>query len=259
MADIIRQDALFRYLVKFSIVENFYKRALRRSVRDGEENYGLVAPMIIRDLPSVRDHVRQRLSFRPIAELNLRKTFLDERHKDGAYVMDKRTISNKIYLQNLVQSVLRDTQVQTVENLHSLFLPDDFMEHHAKKPSEDLIGTKTQNALCAGLRGGRGYLVKQTAYGATGMGKICVFDGTGLRAEFFLAREYRTLYPSSTYFHPLKRIVGYVREYGMDKKARTEELVTPDSLGIGVNKYLDLQTKFVTNVGDWFKFVQLGA
>jgi len=137
-------------------------------------------------------------------------------------------------------------------------LPPDFLRHGTQGSSEDLIGTKTQNALCAGLRGGRGYLLKQTAYGHTGLGKVCLFDHTGLRAEFFLMQDLDRKHPTGHYFHPLKRIVGVLHEYPADtKQDRATTMVTPLDLGISVSKYLHLSEKIVSNVNDFFKFMEL--
>ncbi|HSU72275.1 MAG TPA: hypothetical protein VLJ21_00310 [Candidatus Binatia bacterium] len=253
MSSILANDPLFRYLVKFSVVENFYKR--RTSVRDGDENHKLIAPLIIRDLPTVRMHVKQALKFRPLESLDLRQTFIDEAGKDGAYVLEKRMLSNKVFMHNLVQSVLRDGAIRTIENLQEKYLPSDYLDKNT-----DIIGTKTQNALCAGLRGGRAYLVKQTAFGHTGMGKVCLFDHTGLRAEFFLMQDLDTAHPASHYFHPLKRIIGFLNESPtLDNNARTTSIVTPSDLGISVSKYLHLGEKLVSNVNDFLKFMELNV
>jgi hypothetical protein len=258
MTDIISQDALFRYLVKFSVVENFYKRSLKFATRDGEENYKLVAPLIIRDLPTIRMHVAQQLRFRPLDEVNLGKLFLEESGKDGAYVLEKRMISNKVFIHALVQSVLRDNAIRTIEKLQREYLPSDYLN---KAPADDdFIGTKTQNALCAGLRGGRGYLIKQTAFGKTSTGKVCLFDHTGLRAEFYLKQDLDEMHPRSHYFHPIKRIIGVLNESPTrDNNARTTHVIAPAQLGVDPSKYLNMGEKFVTNMNDFLKFVQNGS
>ena len=229
----ILSDSLFRYLVKFHVVENFYKRALRVGTRNGEENHKLVAPLIVRDLPSIRMHVKQNLSFRPLSSVDVRQVFVDEAGKDGAYVLEKTMLSNKVFLHGLVASVLRDSSVKTIENLQKKYLPSDYVTHL----SDSIIGTKTQNALCAGLRGGRAYLIKQTAVENSSVGKVCLFDQTGLRAEFFLAQDLDHAHPSSHYFHPLKRIVGYINESPtLNNDERTTHLITPLQLGITPSK-----------------------
>lgn len=253
MASIIDSDPLFRYLVKFSIVENFYKRALRSSTKDGDENAKLIAPLIIRDLPTVKMHVKQQMTFRPLDSLDLRQTFVDEAGKDGAYILDKRTMSNKVFIHNLVQSVLRDGAIRTIENLQAKYLPSDYLDKDT-----DLIGTKTQNALCAGLRGGRAYLIKQTAFGHTSMGKVCLFDHTGLRAEFYLLQDLDHTRPTGHYFHPLKRIIGVLNESPtLNNNERTTTIITPLDLGISTSKYLHLSEKIVSNMNDFFKFMEL--
>lgn len=253
MSTILASDPLFRYLVKFSVVENFYKRALRSATRDGDENHKIIAPLIIRDLPTVRMHVKQELKFRPLESLDLRQTFIDEAGKDGAYILEKRMMSNKVFVQNLVQSALRDGAIRTIEKLQEKYLPTDYLDKNM-----DIIGTKTQNALCAGLRGGRAYLVKQTAFGHTGMGKVCLFDHTGLRAEFYLTQDLDNVRPTGHYFHPLKRVVGVLNESPtLDNNARTTTTVTPLDLGISVSKYLHLGERFVSNVNDFLKFMEL--
>ncbi|MBI4145458.1 hypothetical protein HY493_04625 [Candidatus Woesearchaeota archaeon] len=253
MPTIIDSDPLFRYLVKFHVVENFYKRALRASTRDGDENHKLVAPLIIRDLPTIRGFVKQELKLRQLDGLDLRQVLIEEANQDGAYVLEKKMLSNKVYVHNLVQSVLRDNALRTLENLQKRGLPSDYSKG-------GIIGTKTQNALAAGLRGGRAYLVKQTAFGRTSCGKVCLFDHTGLRAEFFLVQDFDKRHPSSHYFHPSKRIIGVLNESPtLNNDERTTTLITPLQLGISPGRYLNLGEKLFSNVSDLFKIVQLGV
>jgi hypothetical protein len=254
---IIERDSLFRYLVKFSIVENYYKRALYSRIRDGAENHDLIAPLIVRDLSTIRTHVRQNLEFRKLGDIDLKHTLIAEAKKDGAYVLDGRTLSNKVYLQNVVQKVLRDKGVKTIENMQKHFLPEDFL--HDVKKHNDLIGTRTQNAISAGLLGGKSYVVKQTAYGHSGLGKVCVFDKTGIAAEFFLKKDAESRLPSAHYYHPLRKIVGVLHEYPTkDKTNRVTATITPSDLNIQVSKYLNLSDKIATNVSSLFKLMPLG-
>jgi hypothetical protein len=256
MSTIIESDPLFRYLVKFSIVENFYKRAVKGMVRDGDENHKLVAPFIIRDLPTIRMHVKQELKFRPLESLDLRQTLIDEAKQDGAYILEKRNLSSKVFIHNLVQSVLRDNALRTLENLQKKYLPSDYLQSSEKYG--EIIGTKTQNALAAGLRGGRAYLIKQTAHGRSNCGKVCLFDHTGLRAEFFLMQDLDHVRPQGHYFHPLKRIIGVLNESPTSNNDdRTTTVITPAQLGITVSKYLHLGERIASNVNDFLKFMEL--
>lgn len=250
----ILSDSLFRYLVKFHVVENFYKRSLRHSTRNGSENHALVAPLIVRDLPTIRAHVKQQLSFRPLSDIDVRSVFIDESGKDGAYVLEKSMLSNKVFLHGLVANVLRDSSLKTIEALQKKYLPSDYLTHL----QDNIIGTKTQNALCAGLRGGKAYLIKQTAVNNSSVGKVCLFDQTGLRAEFYLAQDLDHAHPSSHYFHPLKRIVGYLNESPtVNNDDRTTHVITPQQLGILPSKYLNFGEKIATNFNDLL--TQLGV
>ena len=252
----IETDALFRYLVKLAVVENFYKRALRHGTNDGEENHSLVAPLITRDVPTIRMHIKQELRFRQLSGIDLRETFVTETKKKPKYILEKSQLSNKVFIHNLVQSVLRNSALRTIERLQHEFLPEDFLVHKTQgNSSEDIIGTRTQNALCAGLAGGRGYLIKQTAYGRTGLGKVCLFNQGGLAAEFFLAQDLDTERAQETYFHPTRRIVGILNEYpSRNKQERVTRITTPAQLKISVSKYLNISDKFFTNVNDLIKF-----
>ena len=248
----IESDSLFRYLVKFHVVENFYKRG--NNVRNGVENYKLVAPFIIRDLHTIRMHVRQDLTFRPLATVDFKRTLMEEAGKDGAYVLEKNQLSTKVFVHDLVGAVLRDSALRTIENLQKRYLPSDYTQHL----SDSIIGTKTQNALCAGLRGGKAYLIKQTAVGHSGVGKVCLFDQTGLRAEFFLTQDLDNNHPTSHYFNPVKRIIGILNESPTSNNdERTTKIITPSQLGITPSKYLNLGDKFFSNINDLFKMVQL--
>ncbi|MEK6848976.1 MAG: hypothetical protein AABY01_00210 [Nanoarchaeota archaeon] len=250
----ILSDPLFRYLVKFHVVENFYKRSLRISTKDGDENHKLIAPLIIRDLPSMQSHVKQQLSFRALNGLDIRQIFIDEAGKDGAYILEKSMLSNKVFMHGMVANVLRDSNLKTIEALQKKYLPSDYLTHLP----DNIIGTKTQNALCAGLRGGKAYLIKQTAVNNSSVGKVCLFDQTGLRAEFFFKQDFSVQRPSSHYFHPLKRIVGVINESPtVNNDDRTTHIVTPLQLGITPSKYLNLGEKIATNFNDLL--IQLGV
>lgn len=214
----------------------------------------MIAPLIVRDLPTIRAHVKQQLSFRPLSDLDVRRVFIDEAGKDGAYILEKTMLSNKVFLHGLVASALRDGNIKTIENLQKKYLPSDYVTQQ----HDNMIGTKTQNALCAGLRGGKAYLIKQTAVENTGVGKVCLFDHTGLRAEFFLAQDLDHAHPSSHYFHPLKRIVGYLNESPtLNNDERTTHVITPQQLGITPSKYLNFGEKIATNFNDLL--LQLGV
>ncbi len=249
---LIAADPLFRYLVKFSVVENFYKRALRTPTENGHENHRLIAPLIIRDLSSIRGHVKQALAFRHLDTIDFRQTLINESHLDGAYILEKKNFSTKVFVHNLVTGVLRDSSLKTIENLQKKYLPSDYVDNNG------IIGTKTQNAVCAGLRGGRAYLIKQTAVGHSGCGKVCLFDQTGLRAEFFLKQDLESRHPSSHYFHPVKKIVGVLNESPtINNDDRFTTLITPQQLGIAPAKYLNLGEKMVWNMNDFLE--QLGV
>jgi len=238
--DSVLKDALFRYLVKFAVVENYFKRVLpsEHGVEDGHENRQVIAPLILRGLPDCKRFVRQDLTFEDLDSLSLRLKFIREMHQDGAYLMAGRFISNKVYVHDMVPRVLNRYRLSSLEVLQRQFLPRGFGP----------IGARTLNALCCGLTGGRGYVVKQTAHGSSGMGKVLLFDGTGLHAEFALQVDKSRQYPPSMYINPLRRVVGVLSVYGVDKNQVESKVIAPAQLNINPQKYFDIPERIIASV-----------
>jgi hypothetical protein len=238
--DTALRDALFRYLVKFAVVENYLKRVVPGEYRteDGQENHKLIAPLILRNLPDFKRFVRQEITFEDVGGVNLRLKLMKEMHQDGANLVVGRFISNKVYVHDLVPRVLNRYRLASIEVLQRQFLPRGFGP----------IGARTLNALCCGLAGGRGYVVKQTAHGSSGMGKVLVFDGTGLHAEFSLQVDRTRSYPSSMYFNPLRKVVGVLSVYGVDKNQVQSKVIAPAQLNINPQKYFDIPERIIASM-----------
>ena len=239
-------DEVFRFLCRLTVTENFYNRALNQKRQfEGMENQQLVATLIAREVPVIMRHVKQDIKFTPIKGLDLKQKIINEAHIDGAYVIERRAISNKVFLQNFVSDVMRFKCIATIEDLQRRFLPPDFISSgKAVAVDNGIIGSRTQAALAAGLWGGRGYLIKQTTYAGLPIGKVCMFTSEGLEREFFLTEDRDSLLNESAYFEPNKCIVGIQRIYARDKSQRKEFRVLPCELGIHPDEFLRKQSLF---------------
>ncbi len=198
----------------------------------------MIAPLLLRNLPDFKQFVKQDVSLDDIDGVDLRLKLVREMHQDGANLVVGKFISNKVYVHDLVPRVLRRYRLESLEVLQRQFLPRGFGP----------VGARTLNALCCGLAGGLGYVVKQTASGATGMGKVLLFDGTGLRAEFALRVDKSKGYPVETYFNPLKKVVGVLTVYGVDKNQMESKVISPAQLNINPQKYFDIPERIITSV-----------
>jgi hypothetical protein len=240
MAVALFQDEVFRFLCRFTVVENFYKRGLGcHSQIEGIENDKMIGCLIVRNVPGIMRHIRQEIVFSPIKGVDLRKKLNDEAHQDGAYVIEYNRMSNKVFLHNFLNSVLQYKNVKRIEEFQARYLPNDFVTSgKAVAVDNPIIGTRTQVAMAAGLMGGRGYLIKQTTYAGLPVGKVCVFGENGIEIEFFLQPNVDGV---GDYFDPRRKIAGVVRVYSHDKRERKEYHVLPAELNIEPTKMLPRQ------------------
>ncbi len=241
-------DEVFRFLCRFAVVENFYKRGMKGVHLEGVENEKTVGALIVRDVPGILSHVKQDVIFTPVRGMDLRKKLIEESHLDGAYVLEYNRFSNKLFLQNFVNTVMRYKGIKSIEVLQERCLPKDFLTSgKAVALDNPMMGSKTQVAIAAGLLGGRSYILKQTAYAGLSSGKVCVFDSKGLHKEFFLSPDTQANLHSEDYFDPQRKIIGIVRVYEEDKSVRAEYRVIPSEIGIQPDKFLPKQS-FMENV-----------
>ena len=233
-------DEVFRFLSHMTVVENFYGRTLATPNEfEGVENPRLVACLIVREVPGLMRHVKQEIVFLPIKGMDLKKRVIGESHMDGAYIIENGRLSNKVFLQNFVSDIMRQKCTRTIEELQRRFLPQDFLSSgKAVALDTPLIGGRTQVAMAAGLAGGRGYLIKQTAYAGLPIGKVCMFTSEGLDREFFLAPDAEKVLNADGYFEPERKITGVLRVYNRDKTARQEYRIVPADMGIDPQLFL---------------------
>ena len=241
-------DEVFRFLSKLTVTENFYNRTLSTLTEfEGVENPKLVAALMVREVPGLMRHIKQEIVFLPIRGMDLKKRVIADAHQDGAYVIEMGRISNKVFLQNFVSDVMRMKCARTIEDLQKRFLPQDFLASGTAVAVETpIIGGRTQVALSAGLAGGRGYIIKQTAYAGLPIGKVCMFTADGLDREFFLAQDKDNLLNEEDYFDPTRQIVGVLRIYGQNKTERREFRIVPSDMGIDPQQYIKKQSFFGT-------------
>lgn len=252
--DVALQDSLFRYLIKLNIIENYYKTVVLRrlSVHEGTENHDCMGVLIVRDVPDILKYLKQSVTFEDVKTIDLKRKFVVEAKKDGAYILSGRELSNKVYLHNFVHRVFRIAGIDSIEDLHKRFLPSDFVVSEGIAKQQELVGTRTLHAIAAGLHGGKGCIIRQTVFGDAGVGKTALFDATGLAAEFILSQNKITTHPIDMYFHPVKKVVGMLHTYGESKGERLTKIVAPADLGIDPFKYLGLGKKFVSKMTSFF-------
>lgn len=243
-------DEVFRFLCRFTVIENYYKRGSAAVHLEGIENTNVIGTLIARNVPGITQHIKQDITYTPVRGLDLRKKIIEESHLDGAYVLEYGHLSNKVFLQNFINSVMRHRNLKRIETLQERYLPQDFLHSgHAVALETSIVGSKTQVAIAAGLMGGRGYLIKQTTYAGLPVGKVCVFTHTGLEREFFLMPDAKSTLRNEDYFDPRRKIVGVVRVYGADKTVRQEYKITPAELKIDSRKFMPPQSMFESLLG----------
>jgi hypothetical protein len=272
------RDYLFSMLSRLNVTENYLERTVARKLDDvypeGVERAHknpIVGAVLFHSFPGIEDYLSHELEPTSQTFEELETRLLSEEEKDGGYIIsqaedgrlqvsvdkDSVSITRKPLVEAHNAKVPPDKRVKSFNELLPQYLPPDFLtiDANAEIPEKSRynIGTRTQAALAAALTGGqKSYIMKQTVIDGAGVGKVAMFDQTGLRAEFFLYRgtveELESRYGSiaqEDYINPEQRVVGILRTYGEDKstEARKEYLITPADLGLS----RDIITKYTAS------------
>ncbi|MFH1332115.1 MAG: hypothetical protein ABIH63_02410 [archaeon] len=266
-------DPVFKTLVQFNVLENYFRRTVAetakkgssvytKKVREGDEREKeLIGILMLKHRRGIQSHSSGPLSYSKINLTDLpaklvkeSKTYTDEHqrnhpYRDGGYVVKEGsngsvTISDKHVFHNYLTVTLKaynkanpDSKIRTFSQLAELLVPKDFSSHDA---SSLAIGSKSQMALAAG----DSYLIKQSVYDSTEVGKVVKVGKMlqGVEAEFFLYR----VEPSDTekymdlkeedFINPKEKVIGILRTYkpGTDKSVRAEYVITPKDIGMRI-------------------------
>ena len=145
-----------------------------------------------------------------------------QRQKDGAYIFDG--VNNQITRVgelNNNPSSLRERKIYSMA-------PPDFLSYDGSIPLREM-GTKTRLAIKMPLayQDTSSYLIKRSAFGNTGLGKVAHFGQNGLMQEFFF--EHKPDYQGS-FINPEHKIVGVYRRWKRgaenDWNLQSEDIVT---------------------------------
>lgn len=264
-------DPVFRTLVQFNVLENYLRRTVAetanrdssvstKKAREGDEREKeLIGILMLKHRRGIQPHSSGPLNYSKIdlADLPAKlvresKSYTDEHernhpYKDGGYVVKEGkngslTISDKHIFHNYLTAALKaynkanpGNKIRNFSKLAEMLVPNDFSCHDA---SSLVIGSKSQMALAAG----DAYLVKQSIYDGTEVGKVVKVGKMlqGVEAEFFLYKvrpfemhKYLDL-KEDDFINPKEKVIGILRTYepGTDKSVRKEYVVTPKDLGI---------------------------
>ncbi len=261
-----KPDTIFRSLVEFNILENYFRRTVAvktkknssgsTKAREGDERQKeLIGVLMLKHRRGIQAHSSGQITYSKISLSQLHNKLVKEsasytdgdgrRHHfaDGGYVFKEKNgelmISDKHIFHNYMTKALKEynkanpeKKVKNFSELAKKLVPKDFTHSDG---SSLIIGSKSQMALAAG----DSYLVKQTVFDGTEVGKV-VKIGKGVEAEFFLyevpeSELHRYAHLKKTdFFNYGKRVIGILRTYspGLDKSERNEYVITPKDLGI---------------------------
>lgn len=266
-----QRDPIFAMLAALNVRENYLERTVAKGLEDeyveGEERahkHPLIGAVLFENFAGIEDFLSHDLCFKRQSLKKLEARILKEQSKDGGYIIsypqdgsdtlkvstrkDAVTITRRSIVHAHNEREKPEHRVKTFGELYARCLPSDFLilDSNRKISDEERynIGTKTQAAFAAAqISGKKSYVLKQTVIDGTGVGKVALFDESGLRAEFFLYRQSRediecrygqlTNEEAYTYINPRQHVVGILRTYGDDKfsEARKEFVITPQELG----------------------------
>lgn len=272
-----RPDRIFRALVEFNVRENYFRRTVAgktkkgvaeftKKTREGDERVKeLIGILMLKHRRGIHTHSSGSIKYTTLDFSGLANKLVQESssytdsngkrqpYHDGGYVVkenegDKLIISDKHIFHNYLTKALRecnranpDRKLKNFSKLAQMLVPKDFSSSDG---SSLTIGSKSLMALAAG----DSYVVKQTVFDGTEVGKV-IKIGKGVEAEFFLYKipkselpKYARLTPDS-FFNPKEKVIGILRTYvpGLDKSVRNEYVVTPKDIAISqdfIRKYV---------------------
>ncbi|MBI4739199.1 hypothetical protein HY772_06620 [Candidatus Woesearchaeota archaeon] len=268
------KDKIFAMLAGLNVRENYFERTVAQGLEDeyseGEERankHPLIGAVIFEKFRGIANYLSHSPCSVHQSLTELEKRIVQEQGQDGGYIIsspingssddlqistrkDAVTITRKSIVRAHNKREARENHVNTFGELYAKCLPSDFLYMNSNRiVSEEErynIGTRTQAAFAAAQFGGKkAYVLKQTVIDGTGVGKVALFDASGLRAEFFLYRssreEIERVYGSlndEDYFSPKQKVIGLLRTYGNDKfsEKRNEFVITPKDLGLSLRE-----------------------
>ncbi len=266
-----KQDNAFRALVALNVLENYFRRTVAEKTKNGSLEYTkvregderdnkLVGLLMLKHRRGIQHHSTghikygEKIKFAELGEKLVREASShkdgdgkNHPYKDGGYVIKEgkdgsSIVSDKHVFHNYLTKSLReynkvnkDNKLKNFLRLAEMLVPTDFS---ASDGSSLIIGSKSQMALAAG----DSYLVKQTVYDGTEVGKVVKVGKMleGVEAEFFLYKildseiqKYSHL-KEEAFFNPKEKVIGILRTYkpGLDKSVRNEYVITPKEIGI---------------------------
>ncbi|MBI5398846.1 hypothetical protein HZB03_05260 [Candidatus Woesearchaeota archaeon] len=269
-----QKDQIFAMLVGLNVRENYFERTVAQGLEneyaEGEERankHPLIGTVIFEKFRGIANYLSHspRFAHQSIAELE--KRIVQEQGQDGGYIIsspansssddllistrkDAVTITRKTIVRAHNKREAPENRVNTFGELYARCLPSDFLILDSNRViSEEErynIGTRTQAAFAAAQFGGKkSYVLKQTVIDGTGVGKVALFDESGLRAEFFLYRSSREEIErkygplnDEDYFNPTQNVIGILRTYGNDKysEKRNEFVITPKDIRLSLRE-----------------------
>lgn len=236
---------LWRMLCRLNYEYNYaeYLRPLqlkgKRAFIEGTEDHGLIGAFLVKvadaSSPTIEDRVEDEPSYTPYQGVGQVADNLKElsKHYDGAIVLDDHQMSSYVVFDGLLRGAREKfsqrfgTPVRFFSELIPHFVPGSFS---ASSGGHIQMGSKSKNALGAAIwyPDVESYLLKVTAFGRTGTGKVIRkrLDPSTWRfhfQEFFLYHtddlprlaDAPTLGESETipYFDPANKIIGITRTY----------------------------------------------
>ena len=248
-------DRTFSWLMNmhWMNLERYLEHDTTVPIPEGKENYSYDAMFLVANGAGIADelYADKIIKKKPsgvIARVTSEKTFNDylalqmAMHEDGGYVYDSdnrlmfrvpRFNSNKVNLTlpERIAAVFAPQLYDPVEIDYEAFHPQDFLSRDGTEaPSGENLGTRTQSAIDMATRYDHVhvFLIKKSAYGDSGMGKLVHLTHEGVVQEFYFKRD--TEEP--------QRFIGVHRVYdraeGKLQKTYTENVVTPAPQGAAV-------------------------
>jgi hypothetical protein len=217
-------DHLFYRLANFMFNENYCKRRIKSNgIKEGEEDPNLVG-LLLCTQKNARQFCRKNIEYREFSSMDdVLEQILYEQKSDGGYVLDGTTLSNKVYFRT--DSAIGgkfDIGEQEIDTFLESYLPEDFTFISGKANQEGSgkkAGTKTRTAIAMGLLADKGnsYLIRQTKYDGTNIGKLVSFGEKGVDKEFFLYKTNDAV-DSDFYFDSREKVIGVVKDYKSNEK-----------------------------------------
>lgn len=188
----------------------------------GEENHFQPSAFIAYTDKNIDSYLKNKKEYSGSID-NLKQIILDHKKSDGALILENKEFKyEKAYIYDRIKEIFEEFNVNDYEELKKskLFFSNE----------QEMGGKKLAAFALSYLTNCHTFVLSQTRYDGTGMGKLMEFGSQGVEREFYFLKVTEEILknnpklsnlPKEDYFDPEKQVIAVLRTYNRDNKTLT--------------------------------------